>query len=160
MQVAASCSDIADAVLRLCLQSLGMPGNALASVLDDVPPPSGVTPASLLQATNYSSAQALRVLCPQPLLERVPPPLCVDVVSMNPVTACMARLCPWCACNWSWLRLLHGTSDCIAAGQQGIVAEAHTDRGLLTVVWEGSPGLEVSCPRTHMPMNGAESKTA
>jgi hypothetical protein len=67
LQVADSCSDIADAVLRLCLRSTGMPGNALASVLDDLPPLPGVTPASLLQATSYNSAQGLHALCPQPL---------------------------------------------------------------------------------------------
>lgn len=36
-----------------------------------------------------------------------------------------------------------------AAGQQGVVAEAHTDRGLLTVVWESSPGLEVIQPQVY-----------
>ena len=45
-----------------------------------------------------------------------------------------------------------------AAGQQGIVAEAHTDRGLLTVVWESSPGLEVGYPRVYMPSVGVSAK--
>jgi isopenicillin N synthase-like dioxygenase len=40
-----------------------------------------------------------------------------------------------------------------AAGQQGIVAEAHTDRGLLTVVWESAPGLEVSSPRVYIQVS-------
>ena len=66
-QVADSFSDIADQVLRLCLRSLGMPGNALAPVLDDLPPLTGIAPASLLQATSYNSAQGLHALCSQTL---------------------------------------------------------------------------------------------
>ena len=95
LQVADSCSDIADAVLRLCLRSMGMPGNALASVLDDLPPLPGVTPASLLQATSYNSAQ----LCMCYALSR-----CFGKVT--PVLVCVVCLqlvwCAWCACNWSW----------------------------------------------------------
>ena len=52
-----------------------MPGNALASVLDDLPPLPGVTPASLLQASSYNSAQicihGVHTLCSQSLLQIV-----------------------------------------------------------------------------------------
>jgi hypothetical protein len=54
LQILDSFSAIADAVLRACLRALGMPGNALAGVLDDSPPMPSIPPASVLQAVSYS----------------------------------------------------------------------------------------------------------
>ena len=54
LQVAESLGDIANAVLQLCLRGLGMPGNALAKVLDVSQQAPHVAPASLMQAISYS----------------------------------------------------------------------------------------------------------
>jgi hypothetical protein len=57
LQSAASFAGIADAVLRMCLRAVGMPGNCLAGVLDDLPPSPDVAPESLLQAASYIGEQ-------------------------------------------------------------------------------------------------------
>ena len=57
LQSAASFAGIADAVLRMCLRAVGMPGNCLAGVLDDLPPLPDVAPESLLQAASYIGEQ-------------------------------------------------------------------------------------------------------
>ena len=57
LQSAASFAGVADAVLRMCLRAVGMPGNCLAGVLDDLPPLPDVAPESLLQAASYIGEQ-------------------------------------------------------------------------------------------------------
>ena len=52
-QITASFAGIADAVLQTCLRALGMPGNCLAGILDDLQPVPDVAPESLLQAASY-----------------------------------------------------------------------------------------------------------
>lgn len=54
LQVADDFAGILDAVLRVCLQAVGMPGNALADVLDDPEPLPYMPSSSFLQAISYS----------------------------------------------------------------------------------------------------------
>jgi hypothetical protein len=127
LQVADSFCDIADAMLRLYLEALDMPSNALANILDASPPIPGVAPASLLQASSYNSAQpcmhcALALFC-----------------GIGLIRPSLASLVTY-----------------YAAGQQGIIAETHTDRSLLTIVWESSPGLEVIHTCVHRQSTGVQ----
>ena len=99
LQVADSFREIADAVLRLSLQALGMPGNAMAGILDDLPPPPGVTPASLLQASSYNSAQkcmhcALSLFCNDLHLVRALAVCRLHLDTMHGAAVCMVCLQP------------------------------------------------------------------